>query len=86
MEVRFSKRFKKQYKKLPPSHQKRFADRLRLWQDNPAHPLLNHHELVGKLKGMHSINIGGDLRAIYRVVDETIFVYEMIGTHSQLYG
>lgn len=32
------------------------------------------------------ISVGGDLRALFQVVDGTIVIYEMIGTHSQLYG
>ncbi|HCM52121.1 TPA: hypothetical protein DIS56_03265 [Candidatus Saccharibacteria bacterium] len=86
MEIRFSKRFEKQYQKLSKKNRNKFWERLELWKTEPYHPLLKHHVLSGKLAGLHSINITADLRAIYRVVNDTIYIYELIGTHSQLYG
>lgn len=86
MDIRFSKRFDKQYQKLTKKNQDKFWIRLELWKQQPDHLLLNHHVLSGKLAGLHSINITSDLRALYRVIDNTIYIYELIGTHSQLYG
>lgn len=86
MEVRFSKRFNKQLGKLSKQKQDKFWERLELWQRHPESPLLHQHRLSGKLSHFYSINIGGDLRALFQVVDGTIVIYEMIGTHSQLYG
>lgn len=86
MDVRFSKRFVKQYNKLSPRYRRKFDARLLLWQEQPYHPLLNHHELGGKMAGLHSINVSGGIRALYRITDNTIYIYELIGTHSQLYG
>ena len=54
--------------------------------DDPYDPLLRNHPLTGELAGCHSINITGDIRAIYRIVDDEMYVYQMIGSHSQLYG
>ena len=48
-------------------------------------PKLNHHKLTGELAGFHSINVGGDLRALYREYEDNTVVFEKIGTHSQLY-
>ncbi|HWZ65888.1 MAG TPA: type II toxin-antitoxin system mRNA interferase toxin, RelE/StbE family [Patescibacteria group bacterium] len=86
MEVRFHKDFKKEFGKLSPKIQQKFWERLELWQEQPSHPLLKHHVLSGKLEGKHSINVSGDIRAIYEELDIVIVVYLMIGTHSQLYG
>ncbi len=85
-EVRFHTSFKKDFKKLSPKLQKRFWERLELWQNQPLHPLLNHHILSGKLAGLHSINITGDVRAIYQQSGNCVVIYLMIGTHAQLYG
>lgn len=84
-EVLFSKKFNKQFKKLSPAIQSRFAARLSVWSREPMNHKLNHHVLTGKLAGFHSINVGGDLRALYREYDNNIVVFERIGTHSQLY-
>ena len=85
-EVRFAKGFKKDFEKLSPKLKKRFWERIELWQEQPVHPLLNHHVLRGEFAGLHSINITGDLRAIYDEINGEIVIYVMIGTHSQLYG
>lgn len=61
-------------------------NRIELWQEQPDNPLLRLHQLEGELNNFYSINISGDLRALYEVIGDKIFVYEMIGTHSQLYG
>jgi len=60
--------------------------RVRFFADNPFDPLLRNHALQSKLKGLYSINVTGDVRAIYEVVGDEIYLYQMIGTHSQLYG
>lgn len=86
MQIIFSKRFKKQYKKLPIKLQLQTKNRIELWQEQPSNPLLHLHQLGGELSKFYSINISGDLRALYEVVGEDIYLYEMLGTHSQLYG
>lgn len=84
--IRFSKLFKKQYKKLPKRTQKQFDDRLLLWQKDPDNPLLRRHRLSGQLQNLYSINITGGIRALYEIIDDEVYVYQMIGSHSELYG
>lgn len=84
--IEFHKDFKKDFKKLDPKIQNKFWERLELWQEQPTNPLLNNHSLSGNLKGKYSINITGDIRAIYEEKTDTIVIYLMIGSHSQLYG
>lgn len=85
MTVRYSRKFVKQLAKQPDKVQKAFYVRLLLFEQNPYDPLLYHHALRGKLEGFYSINVTGDVRAIYEVVDDRVYLYQMIGTHSQLY-
>lgn len=86
MKVDYTKQFLKQFKKLRPTEKQRFLKRLELWRQNPQAKLLNTHRLVGKYQGAYSINVGGDLRAIYRQVGQNTVWFDFIGTHSQLYG
>ncbi len=86
MTIRYSRTFVKQIAKQPKNVQKAFYARLRIFMDDPYDPLLRNHPLTGELAGCHSINITGDIRAIYRTVDDEMYVYQMIGSHSQLYG
>jgi len=85
-EIKFSKVFKKQYMKLPKKIQTKFDTRFLLWQEDPDHPLLRRHKLSGRMKNFYSIDITGDIRALYEIIDKQVIVYQMIGSHSQLYG
>ena len=71
---------------MPAKFQKQFDDRLRLFMTDPSAPILRIHPLKGKFSGYWSMNISGDLRAIYRRDGDEIVIFALIGTHSQLYG
>jgi len=86
MIIRYSKKFHKQYSKLPLKIQQKTKVKIRLWQDNPNDYSLRRHRLSGRTSRFYSIDITGDIRAIYEIIDDEIFLYQMIGTHSQLYG
>lgn len=85
MLTRFSHKFVKQHKKAPDKVKTIFNYKARLFKENKNNPILNNHVLSGKLRGCWSINITGDWRAVYSINGD-IYNFEMIGTHSQLYG
>jgi addiction module RelE/StbE family toxin len=85
MTIKFGKNFKKQYKILDGKKQKKFTERLRLFKDDEYNELLNNHKLNSPYKGCRSINISGDLRAIYYKKESKVY-FIAIGTHSGLYG
>lgn len=85
MTVRYSRQFVKQLAKQPAQVQRAFYLRSELFLEDPHNPLLRNHQLSGKLKGFYSISITGDVRAIYEIIEDRIYVYQMIGSHSQLY-
>jgi len=86
MTIRYSKKFKKQYDKLSPTLQQKTKDAIRRWTNNPHDETLRLHQLSGKMKRFYSIDITGDIRALYEIADKDIYIYQMVGTHSQLYG
>jgi len=86
MKIRFDKKFKQQYKKLPPNMQEQFDGRLRLFIIDQTNLLLRLHPLSGRFAGYYSINISGDLRALFYRDNGEIIIFSLIGTHSQLYG
>ena len=86
MKIRFHYNFRRQYQKLRVGEQKRFKERRDLFLANPYHPLLNNHPLKGKYEGYRSINIGGDLRAIYKRFNQDIVLFVKIGAHHELYS
>jgi len=85
MIIVFHKDFKKKYHKLSPTLVEKLDDRLRLFSKDEFNPLLNNHALKGKWLGYRSINVTGDIRAIFkREADSAFFV--AIDSHSNLYG
>ena len=84
MQVDFHNQFRKQYKKLSMKIKDKFNERLIVFKDNPLIPELHNHALHGKYDGCRSINVTGDYRAIYEVLDGGVRFLE-IDTHSNLY-
>lgn len=85
MTITFSKKFKREYKKLSTKTQKQVSKRLILFSENQNNPQLNNHRLHGKYKGYFSINVSRDTRAIYELLDKNTVLFIKIGTHSELY-
>lgn len=88
MNIRYTRRFVKQYEKADTKIRTAFEKRLKLFIENPQSSILRNHSLKASLNHYKSINITGDWRALYSESQEenqTITTFEMIGTHSQLY-
>ncbi|MEI9914401.1 MAG: type II toxin-antitoxin system mRNA interferase toxin, RelE/StbE family [Candidatus Saccharibacteria bacterium] len=85
MTIAYSKAFIKQAKKLSPELRKRLQARIVVFTVNPLDPILRNHSLKGKYKEYRSIDITGDVRALYLQKQEEA-IFDAVGTHSQLYG
>jgi len=85
MILSYHKDFKKNYLKLSKRIQEKFDQRILLFQEEEFNPILNNHSLTGKYLGYRSINITGDLRALYQKKGD-IVVFVSIDSHSNLYG
>ncbi len=86
MRVDYSKRFLKDIKKCSSKIRLAFAARLELFIEDKFHFLLNNHSLTGEYAGCRSINITGDIRAVFEEYDKGQTIYFItIGSHSQLY-
>jgi len=83
--IDFTKDFSKQFKVLLPKQKERFYERIDLFKKNPHDKALRDHALKGKYRGYRSIDIEGNLRALYYVKGDRIVIFGFIGTHSQLY-
>ena len=86
MTIRYDKKFKQQYVRLPAKQQSQFDERLRLFLLDQTNPILRLHPLKGKYAGYYSLNISGDLRALFYQEGDEVVIFALIGTHSQLYG
>lgn len=84
MRIKLHKNAEKQYKKLKLAEKKKFKERRDLFLEDEFNPVLNNHSLKGKYLGYRSINITGDLRAIYKK-DGMDIIFVAIDSHSNLY-
>jgi addiction module RelE/StbE family toxin len=84
MHIELHKDFKKKYEKLSIKFQDKFDERLKIFINDSFAPELNNHGLHGKYIGCRSINVTGDLRAVYEVRENGVRFLD-IDTHSNLY-
>jgi len=85
MNVVFHKHFDKMASKLPPKIKTKMVERITVFAKDPLEYALRNHALNTPYKGSYSIDITGDYRAIYSLVDAETALFTHIGTHSQLY-
>ena len=86
MQIVFHRDFKKRYKKLQRGERQKTDERLLVLEKEPFHPILNNHPLHYPYEGCRSINITGDLRAIYEHIGSHAVHFIRLGTHPELYG
>ena len=85
MIIKFHKNFEKQYRKLLSKQKKSFKEKIKILLEDEFNPVLNSHPLRGKYSGYRSINVSGDLRAIYKRETKGNVVFVTIDKHSNLY-
>ena len=86
MIIRFHRNFEKQIKKLTSNGQTKLKEKIIIFMADEFNPILNNHPLKGKYKGYRSINIAGDLRAVYkRDPNNNYIIFIALGSHSKLY-
>ena len=86
MIITYSRGFKKMFRKHSLPIQEKFYERLALFIKDQHSPLLSNHALNGEWVGCRSINITGDIRAVYEEVDKKHIEFVDIGSHSELYS
>lgn len=86
MQVQFSKKFRRQYRKLEQRQQKAVDKALALFWQNPLAPELCSHSLKGAMKGMRAISVTFDLRIVFREEGRYALVYMIqVGSHDEVY-
>ena len=84
MVVKYTKDFIKDSKRLTPGQKEKLKTRLKLFGQDQFEPLLNNHSLKGKYLGYRSINVTGNLRAIFREEKDRV-TFVTLNSHSNLY-
>lgn len=85
MKIVFHKNFEKKYKKLPEKIKKKVKERNILFEANPFNPILNNHPLHGIYAGHRSVEVTGNIRMVYTLLEANVALFTEIGTHPQLY-
>lgn len=85
MIIIIQKDFEKDLKKVSSKVQEKFFEKLTLFEKDQFNPILNNHALKGKYLGYRSINITGDLRAIFKISNDKA-TFATLDSHSNLYG
>lgn len=88
MIVSYKKIYIKRLQKMSRSVQNQTLERIELFQSDPFHSLLNNHALQGEYLGYRSINITGDIRAIFQELSNGAYEFVEfvdIGSHSRMY-
>ena len=85
MILQTTKNFDKQYARLDAKIKLAFKQRITVFRANPFDARLRNHPLKGTFLGYRSIDITGDVRALYTIKGNTVILFGFIGTHSQLY-
>jgi len=78
----FSKRFKKEFKKLPQNTQKSFNEKLSLFLQNMLHPSLRVKRIQGT-KDRWEGSVTMKYRFTFELIEDTI-IFRAIGTHDIL--
>ncbi len=86
MQYILSKRFEKSFSRLPKKIKNKTIKQFEIFVIDPMDDRLNNHSLSGKWSEYRSINITGDIRAIYLMVDSGVVRFVDIGSHSKLYS
>lgn len=80
-----SKKFDKQFSKLPKGLKLKAVERIAMFMNDPFTPILNNHQLNGEWVNCRSINITADIRVVYEMVEEDVVYFVAIGSHAELY-
>jgi mRNA-degrading endonuclease YafQ of YafQ-DinJ toxin-antitoxin module len=65
----------------------KFYSRQELFRINPNDPILKNHALKGSMENTCAFSITGDIRVIYKYLDDStiIVLFLDIGSHNQVY-
>ncbi|MBU1164898.1 type II toxin-antitoxin system mRNA interferase toxin, RelE/StbE family [Patescibacteria group bacterium] len=82
MEIIYSSKFAREYKKLPKKVKATAEEHETIFRQNPRDPRLNTHKLHGRLKEFWSFSIGNKYRIIFEFGNDTTICLHLVGNHD----
>lgn len=88
MQIEFSTKFKKAYtKRIQPNEilEKRFWEKLKIFQADPFDRSLKTHKLLGDLADICAFSVDYDCRVVFEFLKNGDVTLLNVGTHRQVY-
>ena len=85
LQITYSDRFMKHYKKLSAQEQNQFKQKLRLFVSNPYHPSLRVKRIQGT-DDLFEFSVNMDIRVIWYYEGDNLVALVDIGHHDMLRG
>jgi mRNA-degrading endonuclease YafQ of YafQ-DinJ toxin-antitoxin module len=83
MEIIYSSKFAREYKKLPNDIKDIAEEQETLFRKDPFDPMIKTHKLKGKLRGFLSFSIGYKYRIIFEFAkDKNTVYFHSVGDHD----
>lgn len=83
MEIMYSSKFAREYKKLPKNIKDTAEEQEAVFRKNPFDQKLKTHKLKGKLSGFLSFSIGYKYRIIFEFTkDKNMVYFHSVGDHD----
>ena len=82
MQIIYSPKFIREYKKLPNEIKYTAEQKEKAFRENPFNPQLKTHKLSGKLKNFWSFSIDYKYRIIFEFANKNTVYFHSVGNHE----
>lgn len=82
MNLYYSDKFAKAYKKLPNKIKDLAEEREEIFRQDPFDSKLKTHKLKGRLKTFYSFSVNYSYRIVFHFKSENEIIFDVIGTHE----
>jgi len=82
MEIIYSSKFAREYKKLPIKIKMKAEEHEKIFRQNPHDPKLNAHKLRGRLNEFWSFSISNKYRIIFEFGNKDTIYFHSVGNHD----
>ena len=82
MKILYSRKFAKEYKKLPTKIKLQAESKELVFRKDPRHSSLKTHKLTGRFKEYWAFSIDYQYRIIFQFKEKDIIWFHSVGTHE----
>ena len=82
MEIIYSPKFRREYKKLPKNVKLAAEKKESVFRKNSFDPSLDTHKLHGRLREFWSFSVGFKQRIVFELGDKDIIYFHSVGDHD----